>query len=104
MEAEKLTLYIGERNDITVDDVKAITSSAAEAIAWDFTDALGNRRLDEALKILRQLLFQGEAPVKLMFSIESRFRDLTQYRAYLDQGWVQLRGQNAQWGSDLEMV
>ena len=103
MEAEKLILYIGDSNDITVDDVRAITSSAAEAIGWDFTDALGTRRLDEALKILRQLLFQGESPVSLMFAIESRFRDLTQYRAYLDQGWVRLRGQNAQWGSDAEM-
>jgi DNA polymerase-3 subunit delta len=103
MEAEKLMLYIGDRKEITVEDVKAITSSAAEAIAWDFTDALGERRLDEALKILRQLIFQGEAPIGIMFAVESLYQNLIQYRAYLDQGWVQLRGQNAQWGNDPEM-
>lgn len=107
MEAEKLTLYIGERKEITVDDVKAITSSSAEAIAWDFTDALGERRLDEALKILRQLLFQGEAPVGLMFAIESLYRNLMQFRAYVDQGWLRLTGSRGagavQWGHDPEM-
>ncbi len=103
MEADKLVLYIGDRREITVDDVKAITSSAAEAIAWDFTDALGERRLDEGLKILRQLLFQGESSVGLMFAIENLYRNLTQFRAYLDQGWVKMAGRNAQWGRDPEM-
>jgi len=103
MEAEKLILYIGNRKEIVIEDVKAITSSSAEAIAWDFTDALGERRLDEALRILRQLIFQGEAPVRIIFSIESLYQNLTQYRAYLDQGWVQLKGANAQWSNDSEM-
>lgn len=107
MEAEKLTLYIGDRNEITVDDVKAITSSSAEAIAWDFTDALGERKLDEALKILRQLIFQGEAPVALMFAIEKLYRNLTQFRSYLDQGWLRLSGArgagSVQWAQDPDM-
>jgi DNA polymerase-3 subunit delta len=103
MEAEKLILYIGNRKEIATEDVKAITSSSAEAIAWDFTDALGERRLDEALRILRQLIFQGEAPLRIMFAIESLYQNLTQYRAYLDQGWVQLKGANAQWANDPEM-
>jgi len=107
MEADKLTLYIGERKDITAEDVKAITSSAAEAIAWDFTDAMGERRLDEALKILRQLLFQGESPVGLMHAIESLYRNLTQFRAYLDHKWLRLTGSRGagavQWAQDPEM-
>jgi len=107
MEAEKLTLYLGDRKEITVDDVKAITSSSAEAIAWDFTDALGERRLDEALKIFRQLIFQGEAPVALMFAIESLYRNMTQFRAYIDQGWLRLTGSRGagavQWAQDSEM-
>lgn len=107
MEVEKLTLYIGDRKEITVEDVKAITSSSAEAIAWDFTDALGERRLDEALKILRQLIFQGEAPIGILFAVEGLYQNLMQYRAYIDQGWLRLSsgyGANAvQWSSDQEM-
>ena len=104
MEAEKLILYIGDRGEITAEDVKAITSSSAEAITWDFTDALGERRLDEALKILRQLLFQGQSPVGVMFAIENLFQSLTQFRSYLDQSWLRIGSgygaQAVQWSND----
>lgn len=107
MEAEKLTLYIGDRKDISIEDVKAITSSSADAISWDFTDALGTRKLDEALKILRQLIFQGESPVGIMFAIENLFHGLMQYRAYLDQGWLRVGGgfgaSSVQWSHDRDM-
>jgi len=107
MEAEKLILYIGDRGEITVEDVKEITSSSAEAITWDFTDALGERRLDEALKVLRQILFQGESPVGVMFAIENLFQSLTQFRSYMDQSWLRIGSgygaQAVQWSSDPEM-
>ncbi len=107
MEANKLVLYIGDRSEITPEDVKAITSSSAEAITWDFTDALGERRLDEALKILRQLIFQGESEVGIMHAIENLFQNLTQFRAYLDQSWLRIgSGYGAQavrWSQDLDM-
>ncbi len=90
MEAKKLILYIGKRKEITVNHVKAITSSCANAITWDFTDTLGERHLNEALKILRQLLFQGESPIGILFAIENLYQNLLQYRDYLDQGWLQI--------------
>ena len=107
MEAEKMTLYIGERGEIGTEDVKAITSSSAEAITWDFTDALGERRLDEALKILRQLLFQGESEIGVMFAIENLFQSLSQFRGYVDHGWLRIGSgygaQAVQWGSAPDM-
>jgi len=107
MEAEKLILYMGQGREITTDDVKAITSSSAEAILWDFTDALGERRLDESLKILRQLIFQGESPVGILFSMENLFQNLVQFRAYIDQKWLSIGGgygaQAIRWSTDSGM-
>lgn len=107
MEAEKLMLYIGDRKEITIEDVKAITSSSSEAIAWDFTDALGERKLSEAIRILRQLLFQGEQPVGILFAVENLYQNLMQYRAYMDHGWLKLTGGygagSVQWSNDPEM-
>ena len=107
MEAEKLELYIGDRKEITEDDVKAITSSSAEAVGWDFTDALGERRLDEALRILRQLIFQGEAEMSIMFAVEGLFQNLMQYRTYVDLGWLKsgsgYGASSVQWSRDPEM-
>jgi DNA polymerase III subunit delta len=108
MEAEKLILYIGERKAIEVDDVKAITSSSAEAITWDFTDALGERRLDEALRIFKQLVFQGEQPVGIIFAMENLYANLLQFRAYLDRGWLRVGSgygaKSVQWSNDREMA
>lgn len=107
MEAEKLMLYIGDRKEITVEDVKAITSSSSEAIAWDFTDALGERKLNDALRILRQLIFQGEQPVGIMFAVENLYQNLMQFRAYIDHGWLKLTGSygaaSVQWSNDPDM-
>lgn len=107
MEAEKLILYIGDRKTIETDDVKAITSSSAEAITWDFTDALGERQLDEALKILKQLFFQGEQPMGIIFAMENLYANLLQFRAYIDQGWLRVGGgygaKSVQWGNDPDM-
>lgn len=107
MEAEKLMLYIGDRKEIAVDDVQAITSASAEAITWDFTDALGERKLNDAIRILRQLIFQGEAPIGIMFAVENLYQNLMQYRAYIDHGWLRISsgyGANAvQWSNDAEM-
>jgi DNA polymerase III delta subunit len=100
-------LYIGDRKEIAVEDVQAITSSSADAITWDFTDAMGERKLSDALKILRQLIFQGEQPIGIMFAIENLYQNLMQYRAYIDHGWLKISsgyGANAvQWGNDPEM-
>jgi DNA polymerase III delta subunit len=105
MEAEKLILYTGG-GEITENDVNAITSPAAEAITWDFTDALGERRLRDALRILRQLFFQGESPVPLISAIEKLYQNLLRFRSWHDQGWVQLRNQNAVWtdGPEIDRV
>jgi DNA polymerase-3 subunit delta len=107
MEVEKLTLYIGDCKSVEPEDVKAITSSSAEAITWDFTDALGERRLEEALKIMKQLFFQGEQPMGIIFSMENLYTNLLQFRAYIDQGWLQVAGgygaKSIRWGNHPDM-
>jgi DNA polymerase III delta subunit len=79
----------------------------SEAITWDFTDALGERKLNDAIRILRQLIFQGEAPIGIMFAVENLYQNLMQYRAYIDHGWLRISsgyGANAvQWSNDAEM-
>jgi len=85
---EKLSLYIGGKGEVTIDDVKAVTSASRGAIAWDLSDAFGKRDLAGALVILRQLVFQKESSVGLVLAIESRVRDLMIYREALDNKWL----------------
>ena len=91
-EVEKLSVYLGDRNNAQVADVQAIVSPSREAISWDLADAVGNRDLPSTLKVLRQLLFQGENEVGLIISLENRFRDLLLYRMAFDCKWLSVSG------------
>ena len=92
-EVEKLFVYLGDRKNVQVADVHAIVSPSREAISWDLADAVGNRDLAGTLKVLRQLLFQGENEVGLIISLENRFRDLLMYREAMDRKWLSVSGQ-----------
>lgn len=91
-EIEKLIMYAGEGNEVTAADVNEICCASRTAIGWDFADAVGNRDLPRSLKILRQLLFQGESYIGLIAMLQSRVRDLIIYREALDQRWLRISG------------
>lgn len=103
MEVGKLALYLGERRQVTAEDVQAVVSRSLTAVAWDLQDAVGERRLADALEILRDLLANREAPIRIMIAVMGRMRDLLLYRECLDQGWLRIRGagrnEQPDWGS-----
>lgn len=92
-EVEKLALYLGDRTTVEADDIRAIVSPGREASAWDFEDALGMRNLADAIAMLRQLIFQGENPMGLIFRMEARFRDLMAIKECLHQQWCKVVGE-----------
>ncbi|MEN7973955.1 MAG: DNA polymerase III subunit delta, partial [Verrucomicrobiota bacterium] len=102
-EVEKMVLYKGADKSIGVDDVQAITSVSGEAIAWDFTDAIAERKLADAIRIFRQLLFQKQTAIGLIIQIESLFQNLLRFKEYMDAGWVRMSGNRIQWSNDPEL-
>ena len=102
-EVEKLVLYKGDDKSIALPDVQSITSSSGEAIAWDFTDAVAERRLGEAIRIFRQLLFQKQTAIGLIIQIESMFQNMLRFREYIDAGWLRMNGNRIQWANDPEI-
>lgn len=97
LELEKLRCYLGPRTEITDDDVHTIVSSSREAAGWDLADAVGSRKLADALRVLRQLLFQREQPFLLIMMLQTRIRELLLFRICLDQGWARISGRSMQW-------
>ncbi len=102
-EVEKLVLYKGDVKAITIEDVQVITSAAGEAIAWDFTDAVAEGRLGDAIRIFRQLLFQKQTTVGLIIQIESLFQNMLRFREYMEAGWLRMNGNRIQWADDPEI-
>lgn len=99
-ELDKLMLYKGSERQVSVADVDAIVSATGEAVIWDFTDAVAERKLGDALRVFRRLLFQKESSVRLVIALEGLFSDLLHFREYADAGWVRLEGQRIQWAAD----
>src|SRR6185503_18628214 len=57
-EVEKLSLYVGERAAITVEDVAAVVTRNKQARAFAVADALGDRDLPRLLRTLDEELWQ----------------------------------------------
>lgn len=102
-EVEKMVLYKGGDKKISIEDVQTITSASSEAVAWDFTDAVADGRLGDAIRTFRQLLFQKHTPVRLIIQIENLFQHLVQFREYIDAGWLRMNGNRIQWINDPEV-
>ena len=83
-ELEKLTLFIGDRDRITAEDVDAMTSASAETTMFVFCDALGIRDGRAALRSREGLLPPGTrrgAGIGLVGMIARQFRLLWQAKA-----------------------
>lgn len=91
-ELEKLRVYVGDRKEITADDVLQIVSPARERGYGELATAFARRDLPGSLRILRQLLQQKEQPVGLIISLENRIRELLVYRTALARQWLRLYG------------
>ena len=87
-ELEKLSVALGNRDNVTEKDVADFVSASREAAFWDLADAFGRRDLPGALRILRQLIFQRQNMVGLISNLEGRIRDLLIFREGIDRQWM----------------
>jgi len=85
-ELEKLAAFLGERDLIDRDDVAEVVCDVRADSVFELTDALGQRRLPEALWLLHRLLDEGEAPLGLLAMIVRHYRQLWKIRELLDRG------------------
>lgn len=67
-ELDKLCTYAGPEGDIEPADVHAVCYASRQQSIFALSEALGSRRVAQALHVLEQLLQQGEAPL-LVFSM-----------------------------------
>jgi DNA polymerase-3 subunit delta len=73
-ELEKLITYVGKRNEIAQEDVRAICSASRQAVIWELTDALGARRTAHAIAALENLLDSGDQPIAILMMLVAQFR------------------------------
>jgi len=92
-EAEKLSLFIGNRQTIEFADVAAVCARNKTARAFALGDALGDRDLPRLLKRLDEELWEmkfdsQKSPIGLLYGLISKVRAMLMLKEMLREGWV----------------
>jgi DNA polymerase III subunit delta len=82
----KLQDFIGERQQIELQDVNTVVSVSREESVFDFTKALGQKDRVKALEQLVNLMDQGQNEISIVSLVARHMRVLLTVRSGLDQG------------------
>lgn len=85
-EIEKLFCYVGDRSEITLQDVSMISTSVNVENVWQLGDAIFRCDVNSALRISKALLNDGTALLALLRQIRSQFQTKFQICSILKNG------------------
>ncbi len=108
-EVEKLSLYVGARPEIGVEDVTAICTRNKLARAFALGDALGDRDLPRLLKRLDEELWElkfdkDKSEIGLLYGLISKVRALLLLKEMLREGWLKPDADYTRFKAQLERV
>jgi DNA polymerase-3 subunit delta len=83
---ERLSLYVGEGQKITDDAVAAVVTKVRESTVWELLDALGRRRLGDALAVLGDVLDPRDGGLRLLATIGWSVRQMVRFESALKAG------------------
>jgi DNA polymerase-3 subunit delta len=92
-EIEKLTLYVGDRGQIELEDVNAICTRNKTARAFALGDALGDRDLPRLLARLDEELWEvkldpQKSEIGLLYGLIAKVRAMLLLKEMVREGWI----------------
>jgi DNA polymerase-3 subunit delta len=92
-EVEKLSLFVGARGDIEVEDVQAIVTRNKQARAFALGDAFGDRDLPRALKCLDEEFWEMQfdkqkSAIGMLYGLISKVRTMLFLREMIREKWI----------------
>jgi DNA polymerase-3 subunit delta len=108
-EVEKLSLYVGGRKEIGMEDVEAICTRNKLARAFALGDALGDRDLPRLLKRLDEELWEvkfdsQKSEIGLLYGLIAKVRAMLLLKEMLREGWIKPDGDYNRFKAQLERV
>lgn len=108
-EVEKLSLYVGDRKDIELEDVSAICTRNKLARAFALGDALGDRDLPRLLRRLDEELWEvkfdsQKSEIGLLYGLISKVRAMLLLKEMLCEGWIKPDADYNRFKSQLERI
>lgn len=110
-EVEKVSLFVGDRTEITFADVDAVCIRNKQARAFALGDALGDRNLPKLLKCLDEELWEirlkidkDKSEIGLLYGLISKVRVLILINEMLREGWLKPATSYPQFKAQLDRV
>jgi DNA polymerase III subunit delta len=108
-EIVKVSLYVGNRPQIEMDDVEAICTRNKTARAFALGDALGDRDLPRLLRRLDEELWEMKfdsqrSEIGLLYGLISKIRAMLMLKEMLREGWIKPEGDYSRFKAQLERV
>ena len=75
-EIRKLIEYVGENGTINIDDVEALATKQIDSVIFELTDNLATRKIDKAIDVLDNLIYQKEPLQKILITLYNHFKKL----------------------------
>ncbi|WP_265443453.1 DNA polymerase III subunit delta [Acetivibrio straminisolvens] len=85
-EINKVVLYLGERQKVTVEDIKKVCTKSIKSRIFDLIDAIAERKLDLALKLLNDMIILKEPLPKILFMIAKQLKQLLELKLLFSKG------------------
>ncbi len=85
-EIDKLAMYLGERKNVTIADVKAAVSDVAGANYEDFCYYVAGGEVMKACAMFERLLKEGEEPATIIRQVTYHFNKLLSCAAQIESG------------------
>jgi len=108
-ESDKVSLYVGERAQIELADVEAISTRNKNARAFALGDALGDRNLPDLLRRLDEELWEVKrdpqrSEIGLLYGLISKVRAMLLLKEMLREGWLKPEMDYPRFKAQLERV
>jgi DNA polymerase-3 subunit delta len=108
-EIEKLSLYVGERPDIGVEDVRTIVTRNKQARAFALSEALGDRDLPRLLRTLDEELWEmkfdsQKSEIGILYGLISKVRAMIFVKEMMREGWIKADADYTRFKAQLERV
>ncbi len=81
---EKLVSYVGDRTEITVEDVEFVLKRTKIDPIFELTNAISDRNIEKALFFLASLISAGFHPLQILAAMANQIRKLLLCRSLID--------------------
>lgn len=86
-EINKIKIYKNEDKNVTLEDIINLTTKNIDIDIFNFVDTIVNKNKDKALETYKEMLVNGEEPIKILVILANQFRIIYQAKELYQKGY-----------------